>query len=64
MTIFYVNLAPYCPRSLMDRMLACEAGDPGSIPGGDTENNEVIFWTRRKPRDGFRQESKTFDSFL
>ena len=25
-----------CPCSLMDRMLACEAGDPGSIPGEDT----------------------------
>ncbi len=23
-------------RSLMDRMLACEAGDPGSIPGEST----------------------------
>ncbi len=26
-----------CLRSLMDRMPACEAVDPGSIPGGGTK---------------------------
>lgn len=26
-----------CLRSLMDRMSACEAVDPGSIPGGGTK---------------------------
>lgn len=25
----------------MDRMLACEAGDPGSIPGESTENKKL-----------------------
>jgi hypothetical protein len=33
-------ICEYCSRSLMDRMLACEAGDPGSIPGESTKNNK------------------------
>lgn len=35
-----------CPRSLMDRILACEAGDPGSIPGeGTTQKKSPLLET-------------------
>lgn len=34
---------PFCSRSLMDRMLACEAGDSGSTPDESTKTNVVRF---------------------
>ncbi len=52
----------------MDRMLACEAGDPGSIPGGSTNkkttNSGFFICAPAESRGyGFSQESKTCDSF-
>ena len=40
-----------CPRRSMDRTLACEAGNAGSIPAGGTKNNSnllgLFFWLQK-----------------